>query len=115
MPSKPVTWSISCKNPSRTLILVLQRWAATQVVAVDAVTAVAVVIVVAVAGTQPATLLHLAEVDGKPVHCDFEKSTPSMIDILVIIASYTCFFSGEISNRPLADCIGGFMAFEGCG
>jgi hypothetical protein len=67
MPNKPVTWSTFCKNRSRLLILVLQRWAATQeVVAVVAVMAVVVVIVGAVAADiLPAILLHLAEADGK--------------------------------------------------
>lgn len=66
MLNRPVTWSVFCKNPSKPSILVSQRWAATQVVAVVvAVMAVVVVTVVAVVvDLLPAIPLHLAEAGG---------------------------------------------------
>ena len=67
MPSKLATWSVSCKSPSRALILVSPKWHATPAEAVVVVaTVVAVIVADAVDSLLP--MLHpLAGVDGNPI------------------------------------------------
>lgn len=69
MPSRLVTWSLSCKSPNRVLILALQRWLAILEEVVEEVAAVTdVVVTVEVGVVSPLPMRHLSvEAAGKPV------------------------------------------------
>lgn len=67
MPSRPVSWSIFCKSPSRISTLVLPRWRATAVAAVAAEATVAVAVIVEAAVVAAVAVVAVASLPPTPL------------------------------------------------